>query len=90
MERVIRHQKKDKARRLPPHGPTRTEAGTLTERRQSPLFLCLIFCKSGGLISYKRAFITKFPFMHLFRARTLFLTVEARKGRELFNEVEPM
>jgi hypothetical protein len=65
---------------LPPRRPTRTEAGTLVEREQSPSLLCLIFYKNGGLVSYKRAFIIIFPFVHLLMAHTLFLTGEARKG----------
>jgi hypothetical protein len=79
MGRVMHHHQNNKAMSLPPRGPTRIKARTLMERRQSPSLLCLIFCKSGGLVSYKRAFVTKFPFIYLLRAHTLFLTREARK-----------
>jgi hypothetical protein len=77
---AIHHHRKDKARSLPSCGPTRTEAGALVERRQSPSLLCLTFCKNRGLISYKGAIDTRFPFTHLLMACTLFLTGEARKG----------
>jgi hypothetical protein len=35
----------EKTRPKTPHGPTRTEAGTLVERKQSTSLLCLTFCK---------------------------------------------
>jgi hypothetical protein len=80
MGRIVRHHKKDETSSLPSCGPTRTEAGTHVERGQSSSLLCLIFCKNRGLISYKRAFITTFPFTHLLKDRTLFLIEEAHNG----------
>jgi hypothetical protein len=71
---AIRRHRKDKAGGLPSRGPTGAGAGALVEHRQPMSFLCLAVCKSGGLKSYKRAFITRFQFTHLLMARTLFLT----------------
>jgi hypothetical protein len=86
---AIRRHRKDKARGILPRGSTRTEARAIMERRQSLSLLCLTFCKSGGLVNYKRAFVTRFPFTHLLRARILFLTGEAHKGVRFLTRRSP-